>query len=331
MARYLFEYAAFALFSFLTLTWLWLKRRYKVIVVHNQPTALVFTTLIPRLAGTKVLLDMHECTPEAYISKYKVDERHPMIRLLRFEEVAGMKFANHVLTVSEPMRLHLAVQGKLDPDQDIDVVLNLPSDHVFDISAVSQDRPTDRFTLVYTGTVAERYGLETAIRALDLLRDEMPDLHLLVVGDGDDIPRLQEIVRALRLEAFVEFREPVLPERIPGILATSHVGIAPHYNDPFFELYFSNKIVEYLRIGLPVISSRTKALEYYLDDSVMFYCEPGDVHSFAEQIRCVRSDTAAVTERRERAERLLEKLTWSQQRVHYLQVIEHSLGVQGGE
>ena len=43
-----------------------LKRDYKLIHIHNVPDFLVFTGLIPKLLGAKIILDIHDILPEDF-------------------------------------------------------------------------------------------------------------------------------------------------------------------------------------------------------------------------------------------------------------------------
>jgi hypothetical protein len=80
--RYLFEYLAFFVLSGLLLSALQLRRRYRLVHVHNMPNFLVFATLLPRLFGAKVILDMHDPMPELFQLQFKLAPRHWIVRLL---------------------------------------------------------------------------------------------------------------------------------------------------------------------------------------------------------------------------------------------------------
>lgn len=46
------------------------RKSYNVIHVHTLPDFLVFSTIFPKFMGAKVILDMHEITPELFKFKY---------------------------------------------------------------------------------------------------------------------------------------------------------------------------------------------------------------------------------------------------------------------
>ena len=80
--RYLYEYGAFFVMAFVTLLRLFVRWRYDIVHVNTIPDFLVFVSAVCKLFGARVILDMHECVPELYRTKYGFGPRHPMIWLL---------------------------------------------------------------------------------------------------------------------------------------------------------------------------------------------------------------------------------------------------------
>src|SRR3954471_3511800 len=72
LVRYAFEYVAFLVWAFFKILMLNSKRRFAVIDVNNLPDFLVFAGIYAKWRGAKILFDMHEITPEFYISKYGI-------------------------------------------------------------------------------------------------------------------------------------------------------------------------------------------------------------------------------------------------------------------
>ena len=84
LPRYLFEYAAFFLWAFVRVPLLMRRRRYAVVDVNTLPDFLIFAPVIARWMGAKLVLDMHEITPEFYMSKYGIASGSWLVRLLKF-------------------------------------------------------------------------------------------------------------------------------------------------------------------------------------------------------------------------------------------------------
>lgn len=323
--RYLYEYAAFFVcVSVLLMLRLW--RRYDVIHVSNMPDFLVFSTLIPKLFGAKVILDVHDPMAEVFISKYGIRKSSPIIKLINWQQRVSLRYCHHVLTVTEVMKDLLKEPAGYTP---ISVVLNVPDESIFvkpdqDMAAL---KSAEEFSLLYTGTVSARYGLGVAIEAVARLKDEIPGLRLRVVGEGDDVPSLRRRVEELGLDQIVRFYPPVPLTEVPELIARSDVGISPHSGDSFMQLYFSTKVAEFVNLGLPTIVSRTQTMERYFDPSMVQYCESGSVESFAEAVRELyrRPDKRAAMSRA--CVEFSKKWNWTNERRKYLAVVGELAGV----
>ena len=124
LAAYLLEYAAFFLLASVVVPWRWARQRHGIIQTHTIPDPLVFTALLPRLFGARVVLDMHELTPEFFESRYDLDPASALPRLLRLLERLSCAFAHAVITVSEPVADRLVERGV--PRDKITIVMNTP-------------------------------------------------------------------------------------------------------------------------------------------------------------------------------------------------------------
>ncbi|NJL35241.1 MAG: glycosyltransferase family 4 protein [Chloroflexaceae bacterium] len=87
-----------------------------------------------------------------------------------------------MITANSNFRENLIKRGI--PADKITVVNNVADPRIFNRSAYEhlRQRTDDRFTLIYPGTIAHRYGLDVAIRALPLLVKQMPHIRLLIIG-----------------------------------------------------------------------------------------------------------------------------------------------------
>ena len=47
-----------------------LRRRYDVVQAHTIPDTVVFASIVPKLFGARVMLDLHECMPEFFSTKF---------------------------------------------------------------------------------------------------------------------------------------------------------------------------------------------------------------------------------------------------------------------
>ena len=80
---YLIKLLLFLLRSAWMLAWRHLRAPYDLIHVHSVPDFQVFATLIPRLMGAKVILDIHDIVPELYASKFRISQESLLFRFAR--------------------------------------------------------------------------------------------------------------------------------------------------------------------------------------------------------------------------------------------------------
>ena len=318
--RYVFEYMSFTLLALAYVTAKHLRRRYDVVYVIGIPNFLVFAGLAPRLLGARVLLDMRDPLPEFFQSKYAFADDHPVTRLLRLEERLSSRFASSVVTVHDSMA---TLFERSVPRERIAVVANAPDPRLFDLPPASVQRDPEDRTMLYTGTLGAHYGIDLAIRALGRLAPEMPRLRLRIVAKnlGDFLPVLRGIARAERVEDRVVFNDPVPLDQVPAIVASAWAGVQPGRDDPLMRYSLSAKILEWARLGLPVIVGETAPLRELFGDEVLFH-PAGDLEALCERIREAHADPEGLRARAARARATAGRLSYDEQVNALLAVLE---------
>ncbi|MFA5891131.1 MAG: glycosyltransferase [Actinomycetota bacterium] len=317
--RYIYEYLSFAALCLVAITALHIRRRYDLVYVFSIPNALVLSAAVPRILGARVILDVRDPMPEFFQSKYALADAHPLVRALLVEEAISCRFASRVVTVHEALADVLTRSGRRRSD--ISVVMNAPDPRVFSGSpaAIRRD-PSDR-TILYAGTVADRYGVDTLVRALGRLRDDIPALRLRVVGDGDLVPRLRELARAEGVDHRLLFDGPVPLDRVPGIVGECWLGGQPHRTDPLMRFCFSTKVLEWAALGLPVLCARTEAFARAFTDEEFLFVRPGDLDDLCEKIRQADADPEGLAARAARARLSVQRFDWDREKLRLLEAV----------
>ncbi len=321
MRRYLFEYAAFFSLSMSLVALLHAKRRYDVVQVHSMPDALVFASWIPKLLGARVMLDLLESMPEFYATKFKTGPEHPVVRLIAWMEQASIRFADSVITCTDQMREAFEARGA-EPGK-VQVILNTADETLFNAEHYPpRQGDPDRFVLICHGTVEERYGLDTAVRAVALLKNEIPGLRLEIYGEGSYVPGLRELSAQLGVEREVYFSHGFVP--MPELLeaiASADAGIVAMKRDAFRDLTLCNKMFEYITMRRPAIVSRTRSVQAYFDESCFQKFDSDDAPDLARAIRELHADPALADRLVERATLVSEPYRWPTQRDKYTGLI----------
>lgn len=317
--RYLFEYVSFIAVAAFSVARMHLSRRFDLVWILSIPNSVVFTGIVPRLMRRSVVLDVRDPMPEFFQSRYGIADSSAWMRLLRLEETVSLRFASHVVTVHETLRQTLLRSGV--PRERTGVIMNAPDLGRLGEPARAGRDPEDR-TLLYAGTVASRYGVATAVEALARLAGEIPRIRLRVVGDGDHARGLRRLARRLAVADRVIFDGPVPFTEIPGIVATSWVGVQPHRDDPLMAFSLSTKLLEWCALGLPVVVSRTAALTEVFSEDELFFIAPASVEDLCERLREIHKDPDAAAERAERARRAaLEGFSWEREKQRLLALV----------
>jgi glycosyltransferase involved in cell wall biosynthesis len=324
--RYLFEYVSFPLAAFLCAGALALRRRWDVVQVNTLPDWLVFAAIVPRLLGARVLLDLHECMPEFFATKFRASPSHPAVRLLARLEQASIRFADRAITCTEQMRGAFVARGA--QGEKIEVILNSADEEIFDPQRYP---PTgsgpDRFVLLSHGSIEERYGLDTAIRAVARLAGEIPGLRLEIFGEGAYLGELQELAQQLGIEDRVFFSDGLVPlDDLLRAIAAADAGLVAMKRDSFRDLTHTNKMFDFISMRRPVIVSRTASVEAYFDESCFQLFDSEDDRDLARAIRGLHADAGLQERLVRRAAEVNEPYRWPRQRELYRHVVERLRG-----
>lgn len=297
------------------------ENRYDVIQVHNLPDFLVFCAFIPKLQGVPIILDLHDLMPEFFAGRFK--SRMPLLaRFITWQERLSCQFANHVITVSEHWRQALIKRGV--PEHKCSTVMNVADDTIFfpcDKKDHDQNR-ADQFRLIYHGSIHERYGLDQAVMAVDQVRKDIPNIHLTLIGHGEFLPRIVEMVEERGLDQYVTIEGLRLAEELPDIIRSCDLGIVPYQNDVFTDGLLPTKLMEYAALGLPALASRTTAIQGYFSNTNTEFFEPGNVDDIVRGIRYLYANPLRLAELARGCQKFNQRYNWSKVGADYVTLVE---------
>jgi glycosyltransferase involved in cell wall biosynthesis len=273
---YLYRLLKFCAKSSLVLSRLHLKRKYDLVHVHNVPDFLVYSAWFPRLAGAKVILDIHDILPEFFANKFGKSEASAYVRLLKIIEKLSARFANHVI-ISNHLWSEKATARSIDREK-CSVFINYVDLNLFQSRRTRND---GRFIMLYHGGLQRHQGLDLAIRAFDKACRQNPNAEFHIYGGGNMKAELGTLVQELGLDNRVFLRESVPVHEVADIVANADLGIVAKRADSFGNEAYSTKIMEFMAGGVPVIVSRTKVDSFYFNDSVVRFFNPGDEDDLA--------------------------------------------------
>jgi glycosyltransferase involved in cell wall biosynthesis len=295
---------------------------YDLIHVHSLPDFEVFATWLPKLSGSKIILDIHDIVPEFYASKFNVDSQSIIFNILKHIEKASTKFAHHVIAANH-------IWEKTLTDRSVEkekctTFLNYPDTSIF--HKISSRKEDGKFTILYPGTLNKHQGLDIAIKAFSLIKDDVPKANFHIYGEGPDKPFLKELVASLGLQERISFKGLIPIDKIAHVMANADLGIVPKRNNFFGGEAFSTKILEFMISGIAVIVSETKIDKYYFNDSIVKFFKPDDVNDLAQCMLTMINDETLRKQLIGNALQFVEDFKWDTKKAVYLNLVDSLVG-----
>ncbi len=317
------EYGGFAIRATLAALKTHRKKPIDVLYVHAPPDFLIMAALIPRLLGSRVILDIHDLTPHMFNARFGNGRlSRPVDRVLRAVERAACSIADRVITVHGPYRDELAAHGV--PAEKITVVMNAPAMDAVELArtAAANGQHSESFVVAYHGTLTHWYGVDLVVEAIARLEDRIPEIRGLILGEGDALAQVERLAQKMGVASRIEFPD-TLVSHIEAVcrVAGASCGVIPNRPSRLNRFALSSKLLEYVSLGIPVVVSRLETLATHFDSDEVTFFEPGDVESLAEGIAWVAEHPAEAHEKAERARRRAEAYSWSASRTRLLEAL----------
>ena len=168
---------------------------------------------------------------------------------------------------------------------------------------------------IYVGHIPRYNDLDLLIQALPPLIETIPDARLIIVGDGDGLPSLRTQVEQAGLTDRVVFTGRLAPDRAAPLLRAADVAVAPYRDTLINRSKCAAKIIYYMAMGKPIVSSRVGQNLEYLDGGLAgLLTEPGDAADLAAGLVALLRDPERAAELARRArQRIWEQFDWRKQ------------------
>jgi glycosyltransferase involved in cell wall biosynthesis len=231
------------------------------------------------------ILEVRDLWPESVSAVGAIRNRH-VIKALESAETFLYRRADHIVSVTRSFKHHIAARG-VDPER-ISVLTNGAD--------LSQYQPLCRedgirtklnlegkFIASYLGTHGMAHGLDTVLRAADLLRGEK-NIVFLLVGGGAERDRLLARRDEMGLENVLML--PQQPkEQMPHFLAASDACMVLLKKQDLFKTVIPSKIFEAMAMERPIILGVEGESKGIIEQGNCGLCiEPENEHDLAESV-----------------------------------------------
>lgn len=230
-----------------------------VIASSTYPMDIWPARRIARLAGAKLVHEIHDLWPLSPVELGGMSPRHPFIRVCQAAEDAACRDAGVVVSMLPRVHEHLRERG-----------LDLRKLHIVPngVSVAEWSEPAEaldaglaahieaahaqgRTVVVYAGAHGIANALDSLLDAAALLRGDR--FAFVLVGDGAERARLAARVQADGL-ADVRMFEPIAKRQIPSLLAAADIAYIGLQRVPIFRFGIApNKLMDYMMGGCAVL------------------------------------------------------------------------------
>lgn len=320
---YLSRTLKFLVRSMVAVTQRHLHEPYDLIHVHSVPDFEVFATLIPKLQGAKIILDIHDIVPEFYAAKFKVSKQARVFKALTTLERWSAAFADHVIAANDLWREKLTKRSV--SEDKCSAFINYPDSSLFHPG--QRTRSEDgTFVIVYPGTLSWHQGVDIALRALAVVARQVSTIEMHIYGEGNAKAELERLVDELKLRSRVTLNPPRPLCEIARVMANADLGVVPKRNDSFGGEAFSTKILEFMSVGVPVVVADTTIDKHYFDASMLRFFRAGDEMDLARAMLDAYSDREASQRLAKQASNYAHALSWATKKKDYLALVERLVG-----
>ncbi|MCB1700822.1 MAG: glycosyltransferase family 4 protein [Halioglobus sp.] len=170
------------------------------------------------------------------------------------------------------------------------------------------------FTIVITRNLEAIYGLDTAIRAVAIVREAVSDVKLKIAGSGPQREELQALVDALGLGDTVVFLGRLGRAEVVDLYHNADVMLNPTRVDNM-----PNSVLEAMACGLPVVSTNVGGVPYIVrDGETALLVPPDDAGRMAQAVLDIHRDKTRREALASNGLREVAQYYWSEVRLKWL-------------
>lgn len=238
----------------------------------------LFGRLIGRITGTPALIHLHDTNDPG--------------RFIGFLQRRMAPWTQHALAVSEAVRRYTISQFAI-PAERVETLYN-----GLDLDAFAQPAPDARervrrelmippaaLVIMLAGRVVPTKGQRLLIELMPRILRQCPQAHLLIAGDGPDLPSCQQLVQRLGIMSAVSM--PGQRSDMPDIVAAADIATMPSLQAEGF----GYAALEAAAGGKPLVAFDGGAMREVIDDGrTGFIIEYGNREALADAIIRLAAD-----------------------------------------
>ncbi|MBC7735537.1 MAG: glycosyltransferase family 4 protein [Bacteriovorax sp.] len=232
-----------------------------VVASSTYPMDIWPAALIARIAGARLVHEVHDLWPLSPIELGGMSPKHPFIRLCQAAEDFACRYSDRVVSMLPKVHEHLRAHGldlrklHIVPNGVLTDEWDTPGEPLHGPLAehIAGAHARGRLVVAYAGAHGLANALDTLLDAAALLKHE--PFEFVLVGDGPERDRLVQRVAREDLSN-VRLFGSVPKRQIPALLAQVDVACIGLQRVPIFRFGIApNKLMDYMMAGCAVLNA----------------------------------------------------------------------------
>jgi len=250
----------------------WAILEFKPDFIHAHDLPMVpIAIFFKKLFRLTVIFDMHENYPEAlkaFGKKGLINFLFKNYKAAKLLEKFCIKRSDAIITVVRENSERLIKQGVAS--EKIYLVSNTVDLHTFATEPVDEnvlEKYRNKIILLYAGYVTPERGLDVVVKGMNFLKEKLPRVKLLIIGNGISVSGLKKISDDLSLNDFIEFIEWPGHDKLASYFEAAKIFVSPQPKSDFWDTTIPHKLFEYMSKSKPVLAADSKAIKRIIEET----------------------------------------------------------------
>lgn len=259
-----------------------------VIICSSPPLTVGLTgAILSKLKHIPMVFEIRDFWPDGLVEMGFLKNKW-LIKMSYWLERLSYKSANWINVLTPAFEKALIEKKNIKPDKisvipngaDLDIIKPGPKDNW----VREQLNLEGKFVVTYVGAHGAANALMQLLEAANILKKKMPDVQIMLVGDGVEKPELIKAAEALELEN-VTFVDSVPKSQIADYINASDVCTAVLKKADIFKTVYPNKVFDYMSVAKPTIVAIDGVARKLIEDAnAGLYVEPENPQAFVEAV-----------------------------------------------
>lgn len=277
---------------------------YNINVLHIHDLYLFEAGLKIKQKRPNIILvgDLHENYVEG-LKSYKFSNTFPGNILISTEkwQISEIEWCNkfdYLITVIEEAVERYASWG-IDKNK-ISVVANYVNLNSFKIENPDKfilEKFSDYNTLTYVGGFDSHRGIESAIKAVPIIIENISNFKLILVGAGRNFNDLKLLANNLGISDYISFEGWQSHTLLPSYIEASKICLIPHLKTGHTDNTIPHKLFQYMLLKKAILSSNCNPIERIIKETKTGSIYESDNHKdLAEKVIALFGDREQLTQ-----------------------------------